>query len=101
MERVTGFTRRKKLVIPHSLPVVEGDLSQYRQLFKSLLQNVLKFKKKDLPSEAEVVSEEMTADQKKIIAYLPIIYTLELRSGITGLASGRNMLKRYLNLLCD
>jgi len=85
-KELPGLPGEKKLIISHPLPVVEGDLSQYRQLFKSLLQNVLKFKKKDLPSEAEVVSEEMTASQKENYSFPPdkIYFRISIRDNGIG-----------------
>ena len=85
-KELPGLPGEKKLVIPHSLPVVDGDLSQYRQLFKSLLQNVLKFKKKDMPPETEVISEEMTASQKENYGFPPdkIYFRITVRDNGIG-----------------
>jgi signal transduction histidine kinase len=47
-----------------SLPVVEGDSMQYRQLFKNLFENAIRFSKKDIPATIRVSAEPL-ADKEK------------------------------------
>ncbi|HMK26219.1 MAG TPA: ATP-binding protein [Chitinophagaceae bacterium] len=47
-----------------SLPVVEGDMMQYRQLFKNLFENAIRFRKKDIPATIRVHAESL-ADKEK------------------------------------
>lgn len=64
----------KIVMIPGSLPVVEGDITQYRQLFNSLLENTFKFTKKGTPAEVEIFSE-VASDEEKQSHNLPAGHT--------------------------
>jgi signal transduction histidine kinase len=46
------------------LPVVKGNEVQYQQLFKNLLENAIKFSKKDVPPDICISSEAMERDEK-------------------------------------
>jgi light-regulated signal transduction histidine kinase (bacteriophytochrome) len=46
------------------LPVVKGNYVQYKQLFKNLLENAIKFSKKDVPPAICINSEPMMGDEK-------------------------------------
>lgn len=62
-----GLPEEKKINIrPGSLPVVEGDISQYRQLFRSLLENAFKFSKKEISSEVEIFWGVATEKEKQL-----------------------------------
>ncbi len=45
---------KKISVTLSALPVLEGDKIQYRQLFQNLLQNAVRYSKKDLPPEIRI-----------------------------------------------
>jgi len=45
---------KKISVTLSALPVLEGDIIQYRQLFQNLLQNAIRYKKKDLSLEIKI-----------------------------------------------
>lgn len=47
------------------LPVLKGDITQYRQLFQSLLQNAIRFSKKDLPLEINIVTAPVSPVEKQ------------------------------------
>jgi light-regulated signal transduction histidine kinase (bacteriophytochrome) len=47
-----------------ALPDVYGDKTQYRQLFKSLLQNAVTFAKKDIPPVITVQSETLSNEER-------------------------------------
>jgi signal transduction histidine kinase len=50
--------------IPASL-VLEGDITQYRQLFQNLLQNAIRFSKKDLPLQISISSTSVSPLEKQ------------------------------------
>ena len=47
-----------------ALPVVEGDMAQYRELFQNLLQNAVRFSKKDGPLEIKISAAPLSAVEK-------------------------------------
>jgi len=47
-----------------SLPIVEGDRMQYRQLFKNLFENAIRFSKKDIPATIHVSAEPLPDEEK-------------------------------------
>ena len=49
-----------------SMPTVEGDINQYRQLFRSLLENAFKFRKKGAAAGVEIFSALATDVVKKL-----------------------------------
>jgi signal transduction histidine kinase len=53
------------------LPVVKGNYIQYRQLFKNLLENAIKFSRKDVSPHICISSEPMERDEK-IFFNLPL-----------------------------
>jgi len=64
LDRIPG---EKKIIIRQDpLPVVEGDAGQYRQLFRSLLDNAFKFNKKEMPAEVDIFSEVATGEEKQL-----------------------------------
>ena len=54
----------KATITLSSLPVVEGDMMQYRQLFKNLFENAIRFSKKGVPATIRV-SAELLSDEEK------------------------------------
>lgn len=48
-----------------ALPVLNGDLSQYRQLFQNLLQNTLRFSKTDSSLQIKISAVPLSAEEKK------------------------------------
>jgi len=68
------------------LPIVQGNTVQYKQLFKNLLENAIKFNKKNASAEIEVRMELIT-DEKKILFGLPngkTYYKIEIRDNGIG-----------------
>jgi len=53
------------------LPIVKGSLVQYRQLFKNLIENALKFTRKGVATEILITSEPMADDEKNFF-HLPL-----------------------------
>lgn len=47
------------------LPDIEGDIAQYRLLFKNLLQNAIRFSKKDVPPAIVIQAEAITDEEKE------------------------------------
>ena len=64
LDRIPG--EKKINTRPDPLPVVEGDAGQYRQLFRSLLENAFKFHKKEMPAEVEIFSDVATEKEKQL-----------------------------------
>jgi len=57
--------QHKKISVTLSaLPVLDGDRAQYRQLFQNLLQNAIRFSKKDLPLEIKISAAPVSAEEK-------------------------------------
>lgn len=51
---------KKAVMKAGDLPVVKGDLSEFRQLFQNLLTNALKFSKSDEPPSIQILAEPAT-----------------------------------------
>ena len=67
LKELPDLPGEKKVVVPMgSLPVVKGDITQYKQLFRSLLENTFKFKKKEIPAQVEIFSEQLTDKEKQL-----------------------------------
>ena len=52
------------------LPVLKGSYVQFQQLFKNLLENAIKFSKKDIPPQIRITSE-LTAKDENFFFNLP------------------------------
>lgn len=68
------------------LPVMKGNYVQYQQLFKNLLENAIKFSKKDVSPEVCVSSERVEEDEK-IFFNLPLnkkYYKIEISDNGIG-----------------
>jgi signal transduction histidine kinase len=72
LENLPG--EKKVILIPGSLPVLEGDITQYKQLFNRLLENTFKFKRQGIPIEVKILSEVAT-DEEKQLHSLPVGHT--------------------------
>jgi light-regulated signal transduction histidine kinase (bacteriophytochrome) len=55
----------KAAVILGPLPAVQGNIVQYEQLFKNLLENANKFRKKSVPLQINIAEDMITDDDKK------------------------------------
>ncbi|MEP7377109.1 MAG: ATP-binding protein [Chitinophagaceae bacterium] len=64
LENFEGVKEAKISIGP--LPTVQGDQTQYRQLFKSLLENAFKFRKKEIPLELEISNKAVTDGEKQL-----------------------------------
>ncbi len=51
-----------------SLPIVEGDSMQYRQLFKNLLGNAIRFSKEGVPVTIRVSSEALPDEERRFLS---------------------------------
>ena len=72
LEGMNEEINEKRAVIEvNPLPVVEGNPVQYQQLFKNLLENALKFNRKDVTPEICISSEPLGEDEK-IFFNLPL-----------------------------
>jgi signal transduction histidine kinase len=66
IEELQPVIKEKKAIITiPALPVIEGDAEQYKQLFKHLFDNAIKFSKKDIPPQIEIRSSELTLEEKE------------------------------------
>jgi signal transduction histidine kinase len=60
-------TEEKKAVINiNRLPVVHGNEFQYKQLFKNLFENAIKFSKKNIPVKIDVNARLATAEEQNV-----------------------------------
>lgn len=72
LDTMNGEIRERHVKIEtNSLPVVKGSYVQYRQLFKNLLENAIKFSGKKLSPEICISSQLMGRDEKIFFA-LPL-----------------------------
>lgn len=56
---------KKINVITSSLPVIQGDSLQYKQLFRNLLVNAIRFSKKDILPAVEIKSQQVRTEEVK------------------------------------
>jgi signal transduction histidine kinase len=64
LEMMNEEIQEKRAVIEiNPLPVVKGNPIQYRQLFKNLLENAIKFSRKDMSPEICISSEPVQKDE--------------------------------------
>ena len=59
---------RKTVRITSSLPVLQGNRDQYKQLFKNLLKNAILFSKSEKVCAIELYSEQLGAEEKKLFS---------------------------------
>jgi light-regulated signal transduction histidine kinase (bacteriophytochrome) len=65
LQELSSFLKEREAVIStHSLPVIEGDAEQYGQLFKNLLENSIKFSKKNTIPEIQIRSSVLNPEEK-------------------------------------
>ena len=65
LEELQPQVQEKKMaVITSSLPTVHGDSMQYKQLFKNLIENAIRFSKKETLPTTEIRSEVLIAEEK-------------------------------------
>jgi signal transduction histidine kinase len=56
--------KKNAVVYIDPLPVIQGSDFQYRQLFKNLFENAIKFSQKDIPTKIEVKVESIAAEEE-------------------------------------
>ena len=56
---------KKISIVTSSLPVIEGDSLQYKQLFRNILVNAIRFSKKDILPVVEIKSEPTGREEVK------------------------------------
>ena len=61
------ITEKKAVISVDKLPVVKADPVQYRQLFRNILENAIKFSKKDIAPQISIQLQEVTDDKIKIV----------------------------------
>jgi light-regulated signal transduction histidine kinase (bacteriophytochrome) len=88
MDEEIRDTRSQVMVT--SLPVVQGNLVQYQQLFKNLLENANKFRKKGVPLQIDIGEEMITDDDKKYLDSSPNkkYHKIEIRDNGIGFNQG-------------
>lgn len=58
------IAEKRALITMEPLPTVHGNIIQYRQLFKNLLENAIKFSKEDVAAKIEVKMAKTSEDEK-------------------------------------
>jgi signal transduction histidine kinase len=67
VQRIRDETNPNNVIIHlDSLPVLYGSSIQYKQLFKNLLENAVKFRRRDAPAKIEVKAEPTTGQEKNL-----------------------------------
>jgi light-regulated signal transduction histidine kinase (bacteriophytochrome) len=67
LEMMSEETKGKNAVINIGhLPVIQGNAFQYRQLFKNLFENAIKFNKKNIPDRIDIKTGLITAEEKNL-----------------------------------
>ena len=51
------------------LPVLPGNLLQYKQLFTNLLENAIKFGKKNVPPKISITEDQISDEERKIVPF--------------------------------
>jgi light-regulated signal transduction histidine kinase (bacteriophytochrome) len=54
-----------------AMPIVQGNTIQYRQLFKNLLENAIKFRREHSSLEIDLRTEEITSDERNVFHLQP------------------------------
>jgi signal transduction histidine kinase len=66
LQELPAAIKEKQAVIATlTLPVIEGNRDQFRLLFKNLLENSIKFSKKDRAPQINIDSAILTAEEKR------------------------------------
>jgi light-regulated signal transduction histidine kinase (bacteriophytochrome) len=87
METMSEEIERKQAYISvNSLPSVNGNEIQYKQLFKNLLENAIKFGKKNRPVKIDIQTKILSDEEKKLFYLLPgkKYYKIEIRDDGIG-----------------
>ena len=67
MQELQRAENKEKVTITFtSLPIVEGDIMQYRQLFKNLFENSIRFRKKDIPATIRLSAGPLEEEAMRI-----------------------------------
>jgi signal transduction histidine kinase len=61
---------RKAVITESPLPIIEGDEIQLKQLFKNVLENAIRFSKKNISPEIDIRWCKLTDEEKNISALL-------------------------------
>ncbi len=64
----TRIEQTQATIHTDTLPIIEADSTQMRQLLQNLLSNALKFTRPDTPPEIDVTSQEQMIDGRKFIS---------------------------------
>ena len=68
LQELDPVIKEKKAVITElHLPIIEGDAIQLKQLFKNILDNAIRFSKKDVSPEINIRSQKLTDEEKKLL----------------------------------
>jgi light-regulated signal transduction histidine kinase (bacteriophytochrome) len=59
---------KKAVIIESPLPIIEGDEIQLKQLFKNVLENAIRFSKKNISPEIDIRWYKLTDEEKNISA---------------------------------
>jgi light-regulated signal transduction histidine kinase (bacteriophytochrome) len=67
LHELDPLIKEKKVVITKSpLPIIEGDEIQLKQLFKNILENAIRFSKKNISPEIDIKWHKLTDEEKKL-----------------------------------
>jgi K+-sensing histidine kinase KdpD len=65
-QELRQLSKQKNAVFTTSaLPILEGDSLQYRHLFRNLLENAIRFSKKDEPARVHISAQVISTKEKK------------------------------------
>jgi hypothetical protein len=90
LQDLPATIKEKKAVITAlSLPEIEGDQRQFRSLFKNLLENAIKFNKKDTSPEIHIQSSVLTSKEKNDLSLGSerLYYKIEINDNGIGFKS--------------
>ena len=67
LQELDPLVKEKKVVITKSpLPIIEGDEIQLKQLFKNILENAIRFSKKNISPEIDIKWHKLPDEEKRL-----------------------------------
>lgn len=86
LEDLSLASKEKAIINKYSLPEIEGDAEQYYCLFRNLLENAIKFCKKDTIPQINIQSSVLNGNEKDHFALPPdrLYYKIEISDNGIG-----------------
>ncbi len=81
-----AIKEKKTVIIESPLPIIEGDEIQLKQLFKNVLENAIRFSKKNISPEIDISWCKLSDEEKNISALQPTkqYYKIEISDNGIG-----------------